>query len=121
MGPNGVDIPRRAAILLIGGDKSPDDPTTPAWNAWYDHFVPIADKLYDVHLSELRDEGLVLMPSTKNFDQLSAAARRDPVRAERIDAAKASALEELARYRLSELRQALGVTQAVLAELIGRS
>jgi DNA-binding XRE family transcriptional regulator len=61
------------------------------------------------------------MPSAKNFDQLSAAARRDPVRAERIDAAKVKALEELARYRLSELRQALGVTQAELAELIGRS
>ena len=61
------------------------------------------------------------MPSTKNFEQLSASARRDPVRAERIDAAKVKVLEELARYRLSELRQALGVTQAELAELIGRS
>jgi hypothetical protein len=51
--------PRRAAILLVGGDKSPDDPSTPAWNAWYEHFVPIADKLYDVHLGELRDGGLI--------------------------------------------------------------
>ena len=27
--------PRRTAILLIGGDKSPDDPESPNWNAWY--------------------------------------------------------------------------------------
>jgi DNA-binding XRE family transcriptional regulator len=61
------------------------------------------------------------MPSTKKFDQLSQAARRDPARAKRIDEAKARALEELASYRLAELRQALGVTQTELAELIGRS
>ena len=61
------------------------------------------------------------MPSTKNFDRLSAEARTDPKRAKRIDDAKARALEELASYRLAELRLALGVTQAELAELIGRS
>lgn len=38
--------PRRTAILLIGGDKT--------GNAnWYNEFVPIADKLYDVHLKEI--------------------------------------------------------------------
>ena|SRR5690349_24644242 len=51
--------PRRTAILLIGGDKSPDDPRSPAWSRWYDHFVPIADDLYDEHLAELRKEGLI--------------------------------------------------------------
>lgn len=51
--------PRRTAILLIGGDKSPDDPSSPNWNAWYDHYVPIADALYDIHLKELREEGLL--------------------------------------------------------------
>ena len=51
--------PRRTAILLIGGDKSPDDPESPTWNEWYDHFVPIADDLYDEHLKELRQEGLI--------------------------------------------------------------
>jgi hypothetical protein len=30
--------PRRAAILLIGGDKTGD-------SKWYEHFVPIADDL----------------------------------------------------------------------------
>lgn len=42
--------PRRAAILLIGGDKTGDD-------RWYDTNVPIADRLYDVHLEELKNEG----------------------------------------------------------------
>ncbi len=42
--------PRRTAILLIGGKKSGDD-------RWYDEFVPLADRLYDEHLDELRGEG----------------------------------------------------------------
>ncbi len=51
--------PRRTAILLIGGDKSPDDPGSPNWNRWYDRFTPIADDLYEAHLGELRQEGLL--------------------------------------------------------------
>jgi hypothetical protein len=42
--------PRRAAILLIGGDKTGND-------RWYEEFVPFADRLYDQHLEELRKEG----------------------------------------------------------------
>lgn len=37
-------------ILLIGGDKTGDD-------RWYDVNVPIADRLYDQHLVQLRREG----------------------------------------------------------------
>ena len=44
--------PRRSAILLIGGDKTGDD-------RWYDVNVPVADRLYDEHLEELRKEGLI--------------------------------------------------------------
>jgi hypothetical protein len=44
---------RRAAILLLGGDKSGQ------WEAWYRTAVPIADDLYDEHLAELEREGLV--------------------------------------------------------------
>lgn len=44
--------PLRTAILLIGGNKVGDD-------RWYKKFVPIADDLYDVHLEELRKEGLL--------------------------------------------------------------
>jgi len=42
--------PRRMAILLIGGDKTGDD-------RWYDVTVPIADRLYDAHIEELKREG----------------------------------------------------------------
>jgi hypothetical protein len=41
--------PRRAAILLIGGDKSGSD-------RWYEEFVPIADRLFDEHLAVLKKE-----------------------------------------------------------------
>lgn len=44
--------PRRTAILLIGGDKTGKD-------RWYDEFVPRADKLYDDHLEQLRQEGQI--------------------------------------------------------------
>ena len=44
--------PRRTSILLIGGDKTGKD-------RFYEEFVPIADNLYDDHLTELRKEGLV--------------------------------------------------------------
>jgi hypothetical protein len=42
--------PLRIALLLIGGDKTGDD-------RWYQVYVPVADRLYDVHLKELKDEG----------------------------------------------------------------
>ena len=44
--------PRRSAILLIGGDKTGDD-------RFYERMVPIADDLYDVHLQEIKAEGLI--------------------------------------------------------------
>jgi len=44
--------PRRAAILLVGGVKTGDD-------RWYDHAVRIADRLYDEHIAELKQEGLI--------------------------------------------------------------
>ena len=43
--------PRRAAILLIGGDKSGE------WNTWHDRMVRVADDLFDEHLRELESEG----------------------------------------------------------------
>ena len=44
--------PRRTAILLIGGDKTGD-------NRWYETYVPIADRLYDEYLEQIRKEGLI--------------------------------------------------------------
>jgi hypothetical protein len=43
--------PRRAAILLLGGDKTGND-------RWYDEHVPTADTLYDEYFRELKREGL---------------------------------------------------------------
>jgi hypothetical protein len=45
--------PRRAAILLLGGDK------TGLWKAWYPQAIADAERLYDEHLDELRKEGLI--------------------------------------------------------------
>lgn len=44
--------PRRAAILLIGGDKTGD-------SRFYERMIPIADQLYDEHLVQIRKEGLI--------------------------------------------------------------
>lgn len=44
--------PRRCAILLIGGNKVGD-------KRWYERFIPVADRLYDMHLKELKNEGLI--------------------------------------------------------------
>ena len=44
--------PRRNAILLIGGKKTGN-------NRWYVETIPKADRLYDVHLDELKKEGLL--------------------------------------------------------------
>jgi hypothetical protein len=44
--------PRRAAILLIGGDKTGN-------NRWYEEYVPVADRLYDEHIETLQLEGLL--------------------------------------------------------------
>jgi len=40
----------RTAVLLIGADKTGDD-------RWYESFVPLADRLWEEHLDELREEG----------------------------------------------------------------
>jgi hypothetical protein len=44
--------PRRTAIVLIGGDKTGND-------RFYEEYIPIADRLYDEYLEELRREGLL--------------------------------------------------------------
>ncbi len=41
---------RRTAILLVGGDKT-------GVERWYEQYVPMAERLYDNHLAELKKEG----------------------------------------------------------------
>ena len=45
--------PRRAAILLVGGEK------TGLGDRWYVEFVAKADDLYDAHIEMLKAEGLI--------------------------------------------------------------
>jgi hypothetical protein len=42
--------PLRVAILLLGGDKTGD-------KRWYDKNVPVADRLYGEHITELKNKG----------------------------------------------------------------
>jgi hypothetical protein len=44
--------PRRCAILLIGGEKT-------GYARFYERMVPVADRLYDAHLAELKREGVI--------------------------------------------------------------
>jgi hypothetical protein len=44
--------PRRTAILLVGGNKGGDD-------RFYKRMIPLADRLYDEYLDEIRREGLI--------------------------------------------------------------
>lgn len=44
--------PRRAAILLIGGNKAGND-------RFYEIMIPIADRLYEIYLAEIKKEGLI--------------------------------------------------------------
>ena len=44
--------PRRKAILLIGGDKTGDA-------RFYDRVIPLADRIYDEHLQNLRKRRLI--------------------------------------------------------------
>jgi hypothetical protein len=39
--------PRRRGILLIGGDKTGN-------KRWYEEFIPIADRIYAMHLKEIK-------------------------------------------------------------------
>lgn len=42
--------PERSAIMLIAGDKAGD------WKRWYKKNIPLADDLFDDHLTRLRGE-----------------------------------------------------------------
>jgi hypothetical protein len=48
-------------LLRVGGCRlaRPEHPAGGQWDSWYRHAVPAADDLYDEHLAELREEGLI--------------------------------------------------------------
>jgi hypothetical protein len=45
--------PRGTALLLVGGDK------TGSWDDWYAGAVAEADEIYERHLTDLREEGVL--------------------------------------------------------------
>jgi hypothetical protein len=49
---NASHMPANRCILLIGGDKTGS-------NRFYEEYIPIADRLYDIYLEELNQEGLI--------------------------------------------------------------
>ena len=59
--------PRRAAILLIGGNKTGDD-------QFYERMVPLADRIYDDHLKEL--EMISSTSATRENDDSSKRSNR---------------------------------------------
>lgn len=49
--------PKRTAILLIGGDKRNNTQGARGWQDFYTQMIPLADDLFDEHLSELESKG----------------------------------------------------------------
>ena len=59
---------RRVAILLIGGDKTGDD-------RFYKRMIPQADKLFDIHISELLEEKSRASKNDANEESKGAESR----------------------------------------------
>jgi hypothetical protein len=97
--------PLRTAILLIGGDKKGHE-------RWYEIYVPIADRLYDEHVQQLRHEGRI--PMAKKFKDLQA--KMAPEARARSEAKAQRMIQEMA---LNELRAARALTQEHLSTLLG--
>ena len=58
---NGIRVffafdPRRSAVLLIGGNKSESESSSPNWNRFYERMIPVADQIFAEHLLTLGEE-----------------------------------------------------------------
>jgi len=98
--------PRRAAILLIGGNKTGKD-------RWYEEIIPVADRIFDEHVAQIKREGFSLM--APNFNELVHRMPPD-ARAK----AETRAKQMIGEYTLDELRQARSMTQERLADILGK-
>jgi DNA-binding transcriptional regulator YiaG len=96
--------PRRAAVLLIGGDKTGS-------HRWYEIFVSLADRLYDEHLADLEKE---TMAKARNFRELEA--KMSPESRARVASRVKETLENMS---LDQLRAAREHTQEHLVALLG--
>jgi len=37
---------QQTIVVLVGGNKSEQEDTTPNWNRWYKKMIPIADRIF---------------------------------------------------------------------------
>ena len=74
----------RTAILLIGGDKTGND-------RWYEQFVPVADRIYQQYLDELRSEDT----GCERGHTLEKVGQEFDIVRERIRQIEANALRQL--------------------------
>ena len=95
--------PERAAILLLGGDKTGN-------KRWYEQNIPIADKLYDDHLKILKKGKNNMAKSFKLLEEkMSSKARA---------MAESKAQKMLKEMPIQELRQARHLSQEKLAKIL---
>ena len=76
--------PSRTAILLIGGDKTGND-------RWYEQFVPVADRIYQQYLDELRKQHM----NCEREHRVEAVEQGFDLIRERIRQIEAKALNQL--------------------------
>ena len=89
---------KRDAILLIGGDKTGD-------KRFYERMIPIADRLYDLYLIEIKRGGFN-MSGHQPFSNLTA--NFSPQRKAKIVAGTQKLKSEMA---LNELREAFSYSK----------
>ena len=46
---------QRSLVLLVGGNKSEKDQSSPNWNRWYQKMIPMAERIYSKHLEKLEE------------------------------------------------------------------
>jgi len=98
--------PRRAAILLIGGIKSNQ-------RRFYDQMVPMADRLFDQHLDELKEDIKKELTHGRTTSIRGTSRQMSP-KARNRAGAKSRRLRRT--MDLAELRRALELSQQQLAK-----
>ena len=47
-----INDEEQTIVVLLGGNKSEQEDTTPNWNRWYRKMVPIADRIFITYKNE---------------------------------------------------------------------
>jgi predicted XRE-type DNA-binding protein len=106
--------PARHAILLMAGDKAGD------WSGWYRDNIPLAEQRYERWLAGGYDEERNMR--ARNWKDVRAEGRAKGLLDDaEIAEHRRRMLAELRAYQLSEIREALGLNQTGVADLLGVS